>query len=106
MLGQRPKAETDRVFTALSHANRRRLLFELLEAVEDDPIEYTDFALPKNTLHHVHLPKLEEFGYVEANRSEGTIRRGPQWDEIEPLLELVSTYLYEPQSLRGKRVET
>lgn len=108
MLGQRPKAEeADKVFNALTHANRRRLLFELYAATEDDCINYTDLSLPENTLYHVHLPKLEEFGYVEKDRTEETVQRGPQWEEIEPLLELLSSHLSElPESLRGRSKET
>lgn len=36
-----------------------------------------------------HLPKLEEAGYIEWDRESGTISKGPRFDEIEPILELM-----------------
>lgn len=44
--------------------------------VEDDLIEN-------------HLPALEEAGYIEWDRESGTISKGPRFDEIEPVLELM-----------------
>lgn len=112
MLGHRPNAdETDNALNALSHPSRRRLLFELYEEVtsgEGDSIDYTDisqFRAEERYLrfYHVHLPKLEEFGYIRWNEPEKTIQKGPLWDEIEPLLELIYTHLSElPPFLQGK----
>nr|WP_218153825.1 hypothetical protein [Halopelagius inordinatus] len=41
-------------------------------------------------LRHVHLPKLEESGLIEWNRESGAVARGPEFEEIEPLLELLA----------------
>lgn len=112
MMGHRLNAEkTDRALTALSHACRRRLLFELYEEVnsgEGESISYTDIA-PFGTekrrisLNHAHLPKLEEDGYITWNESAKTITKGPRWEEIEPLLELIHSNLYElPPFLQGR----
>lgn len=111
MLGYRSNAEeTDRVLNALSHVCRRRLLFELYEEVNSggaESITYPDIPLfeaekRRTALYHSHLPKLEAFGYVEWNEAEETIRTGPRWKEIEPLLDLIHSHLYElPPSLRG-----
>ncbi|WP_431357866.1 hypothetical protein [Halobaculum rarum] len=55
------------------------------------------------SLYHTHLPKLEKFGYIKWNEAEKTIQRGPQWEEIEPLLELIHSHLCElPPFLQGK----
>lgn len=109
MLGHRLDAEeTDRALTALSHACRRRVLFELYEEGNEGGIDYTDIT-PLATergrivLYHVHLPKLDESGYIERNEPDETIRKGPRWDEIEPLLELIHSHLRElPAFLQGQ----
>lgn len=112
MLGhKRNAAETDRALEALSHPCRRRLLFELYEEVNSRSgaaINYTNtrsFDIEKGRirLYHSHLPKLEGAGYIEWNKAEKTIQRGPRWDEIEPLLELIHSHLYElPRFLQGR----
>jgi hypothetical protein len=43
-------------------------------------------------LVHVHLPKLADRGYISWNREENTISKGPNWDDIAPLLELIDTH--------------
>lgn len=40
--------------------------------------------------HHVHLPKLEEAGFIRWERSDHHVFRGPAFDRFEPLLELLS----------------
>lgn len=116
MLGYKPTAkETDRALNALSHSCRRRLLFKLYEEVnlgERESITYTGIT-PFGTerrrirLHHSHLPQLEECEYIRWNKAEETIRTGPRWEEIEPLLELVYAHLYElPPSLGGKSTDS
>ncbi|MGQ4555611.1 DUF7344 domain-containing protein [Halobellus sp. GM3] len=111
MLAQRPNTEkTDYALDALSHICRRRLLFELYEEVnsgEGESINYTGIPLLRTErrrilLHHAHLPKLEELGYINWKEGEQTIQKGPRWDEIEPLLELIYSHLDElPPFLRG-----
>lgn len=39
---------------------------------------------------HVHLPKLEEEGLIDWNRESNVVARGPDFEEIEPLLELLA----------------
>lgn len=41
---------------------------------------------------HNHLPELEEAGYIEWNREAGTVSKGPFFEEIKPLLELIETH--------------
>jgi len=40
-------------------------------------------------MHHNHLPKLVEASFVDWNRGENVLRRGPRFDEIAPLIELI-----------------
>jgi len=41
-------------------------------------------------LEHVHLPKLDEAGFIEWERDTDTIRRGPLFDKVEPVLQLLA----------------
>ena len=101
MLGHRPNAEeTDRALNALSNACRRRLLFELYQQVDsgEGSVDYTDIPLfraerRRVRLYHCHLPKLEAAGYIEWDEAEQTVRKGPRWDKIEPLLDLIHSHL-------------
>ncbi|GAA5064720.1 hypothetical protein ACFFQF_17260 [Haladaptatus pallidirubidus] len=44
----------------------------------------------KIALHHVHLPRLEDHGIIVWNREAEAVTKGPQFDEIEPLLEVLT----------------
>lgn len=93
----------DRAVNALGHRYRRRLLVALLDhnpQDEDDAQEaedalgtvagaQSDAELIETELIHNHLPRLEELGYITWDREAGDIGRGPNWDEIEPLLRLL-----------------
>ncbi len=37
-------------------------------------------------MHHVHLPKVADHGFVCWDRETGTVTKGPQFDDIRPLL--------------------
>jgi hypothetical protein len=91
----------DRALEALRHPYRRRVLRlvtepprpgeplsvgRLVDAVDDPP----DAA--RVALYHVHLPRLAEAGYVEWDRSHGTVRRGPALDEVAPVLRALDDY--------------
>lgn len=43
----------------------------------------------KVQLFHSHLPQLNEVGYIEWDPVTETIRRGPNFESIAPLLELM-----------------
>lgn len=101
----------DRTLTALSHVCRRRLLFELyrdLNSGDGAAINYTEITPFRNEtwrirLYHVHLPKLEEFGYITWNEADEIIRTGPEWDELEPILEFIYAHHRDlPLVLQGK----
>lgn len=110
MLGHSRNGVADEILDTLSHPIRRRLLFSLYEQGQDA----SELSLHRvsglafeeeNTqaaLSHVHLPKLAEKGYVRYDGDEHTITKGPEWDQIEPLLRLVHTHLNElPHPIRG-----
>jgi len=87
----------DSHLNALGHVDRRRLLLTLLHAntdgdrpVEIDQMEYdTAERSLELSMHHVHLPKLEDKGLVDADAETHSVRRGPRFGEIKPLLELL-----------------
>ena len=82
---------------AVSHVDRRRLLLTLLHAntdgnrpVEIDQIESdTAERSLELSMHHVHLPKLEDKGLVDGDADTHSVMRGPRFGEIKPLLELL-----------------
>lgn len=89
----------DEAFDALRNVHRRRLLLNLrhgrvsrlggatrvvADGGDNDPERL------EVELFHLHLPKLERAGYVTWDRESGAIDAGPQFDEIEPLLELLA----------------
>jgi hypothetical protein len=92
----------DGAFEALADADRRLLLSQLAVAsdreeplsVPGDVVERVEQGADRQAValrfHHVHLPKLTELGYVAWDQSTGTVRPGPAFDELEPLLAVVT----------------
>lgn len=90
----RPGAGRERVDEMLEfladHKRRAALLLLKRGAVESESdLLYRGKKETKAALVHTHLPKLAEAGYIEWDRESGTIEKGPAFDEIEPLLELI-----------------
>lgn len=108
------ECQVDDIFDALSDIHRRKLLVDLLEhnpqtvetmskasrdvskmsegfkqdyLASDDGIGAADKGHVR--LHHVHLPMLAENGFVEWNREENTVVKGPEFEVIRPVLELL-----------------
>ncbi|WP_345783346.1 DUF7344 domain-containing protein [Natrialbaceae archaeon AArc-T1-2] len=54
--------------------------------------ENEEATVLKTELVHSHLPKLAEMGYITWDRNTNEISKGPKWDEIEPLLELIDNH--------------
>jgi hypothetical protein len=91
----------DRMFDVLRHPYRRRILMLVSEhnprdenefSVDDLATEDDDLELLTTELYHTHLPKLADAGYIEWNEEDHTIRRGPNFDEIAPLLRLMTDH--------------
>jgi len=88
----------DELFDALSHPYRRRILTRLRKR---NPREEADFSAAELAddadeidrlvleIHHQHLPKLAEAGFLDWDREEDVITRGPRFDEIAPLIDLM-----------------
>lgn len=79
---------------ALGHVDRRQLLVALLDANSgnDLPVEIdnsergTGFQL---SMYHIHLPKLQNYGFVDADLDRYVVTTGPRFEEIRPFLELL-----------------
>ena len=89
------------MFDALAHPYRRRILLLVSErnprdedevSVEDLATEDDDLELLTVELYHTHLPKLAAAGYVEWDEEGHTIRRGPKFDAIAPLVCLMDDH--------------
>ncbi|MDQ2049377.1 hypothetical protein RBH26_02645 [Natronolimnohabitans sp. A-GB9] len=103
--------EDDDVFDALADGQRRQLLVDLLDSdlrrvselsdTSQELIEAHDALLdqflsgqleiPEADMeliqnHHVHLPKLAEYGFIEWNPEDCLVARGPRFDELKPVL--------------------
>lgn len=98
MVGTRPYS---RAFEALANSYRRQLLLALLEENPGDDDEFaprdllgegttTDARAPTRLESiHVHLPKLADMGFIEWDHDAGELSRGPNWEQIAPLLRML-----------------
>lgn len=81
----------------LSHSHRRRIItrlhdrnprnedeFELEELTGDDELDNETLALIHN-----HLPKLAEADFINWNQEQQLVTRGPRFEVIAPLIELM-----------------
>ncbi len=76
---------------ALAHVERRRCLLTLLD--RDRPVEVATAVAGtpaltdrRAALRDVHLPKLVALGLVDWDPRTRLVRKGPTFDEVEPLL--------------------
>ncbi|MCU4802303.1 transcriptional regulator [Halobacteria archaeon HArc-gm2] len=88
----------DRLFDALKSIDRRRLLLLLSDhhpevdaapSLPEIAPENGDYTRYVTGMIHKHIPKLADYGYVDWNPAERVVRRGPQFDEVAPVLELL-----------------
>ena len=94
----------DDCFDALANIHRRRVLIALL----DNNPQRDDVAVPEDVhdgekalealqieLYHIHLPRLEEAGFIHWNPDTHEVVKGPRFDKIRPLLELIRDHADE-----------
>lgn len=90
----------NRSFAILAHPYRRRILLLVGQHDPRDEAEFSvddltaddDLKLLTTELYHVHLPKLVDAGYIDWDADTETIRRGPNFGEIAPLLHLMTEH--------------
>lgn len=90
---------TNNMCDALTNEHRRKLLVALLEKnlQDDDPpiptgVDAGTLEIEHRlqiTMYHTHLPKLEDYGFIRWDKASHEIDKGPQFEEIRPLLEFV-----------------
>lgn len=90
----------DTVFESLSHRHRRVILSRLREqcpvsesAVLEELSRPDDKA--RIQMRHQHLPKLMRAGYVHWDQQSNELSRGPYFEEVARVLELVSKHADE-----------
>jgi hypothetical protein len=91
----------DEPLRLLSTRLRRLVLLELRRnprtttvssVAESVAVDTSDAAL---SLQHCHLPKLADHGYVDWDRDTDELSRGPQFEEVDALLELFEDHADE-----------
>ncbi|WP_436931998.1 DUF7344 domain-containing protein [Halosimplex halobium] len=90
----------DDMVDTLAHVQRRKLLVALLEhnPQDDTPVVIADSESESDaverlvSMQHVHLPKLADYGFIEWNEDTHEVMKGPNFDEIRPLLELLDNH--------------
>lgn len=91
------KQSFDTMVEALLNVQRRKLLIALLEhnpqddlpgVIADDESE-SDAVERLVAMNHVHLPKLEGHGFIVWDQANNEVHKGPNFDQIRPLLELL-----------------
>jgi hypothetical protein len=89
------------LFEVLSHSVRRKILVELADHNPRTEAEFeteefvADAGNPDSSeieLHHIHLPKLADSGFINWDSETETITRGPRFSEIEPLLVVIDNH--------------
>jgi hypothetical protein len=95
----------DRALAALRDPHRRTILRGLwqgwIDSETDAMVRGVDPETVETELRRTHLPMLEEEGIIEWNRETGEISKGPNFEDIEPLLELMEEHADElPPSWR------
>lgn len=93
----------DDMVDALADVQRRKLLTALLEhnPQDDAPVAVADSNSESDaverlvSMQHVHLPKLVDYGFIEWNKETHEVIKGPNFEKIRPLLELLDDHQEE-----------
>lgn len=101
MMSEVRSVSFDDMVDALADVQRRKLLLALLEhnPQDDSPAAVggseSDALEHLSTMNHVHLPKLADYGFIEWDREKHEVSKGPNFDEIRPLLEMLDRHADE-----------
>jgi hypothetical protein len=90
----------DDIVDALANIQRRMVLVRLLRNNPhgDRKITVTDSSSGEATverpvaMHHTHLPRLVDHGFITWDEEANEVARGPNFDEIRPVLELLDEH--------------
>lgn len=89
------ESSLDDAFRALAHDTRRQVLFRLMgpdsnpkiSIPEEVHVGSSDIEELHSTLHHHHLPLLNDLEFVTWDEEVRTVSRGAEFDVIRPVLE-------------------
>jgi hypothetical protein len=84
----------DEALAALADPYRRRILVSLLNGSSKVDQIANGGNRPDRfeiLMHHVHLPRLEDGGFVRRDDGTREIVHGPRFEELRPLLELLES---------------
>ena len=81
----------DEQLEAVAHVERRRLLIALLEEspltnVPDESEDDAETRTRRIGMRHNHLPRLDDYGFVQWDQGNGLVARGPEFETIRPLV--------------------
>lgn len=87
----------DELLVHLSDPTRRSILLILAEQNSHSTDEFTSVdydtdiadALFEAEVRYDHLPQLVRAGFIEWNREFDTVTRGPNFDQVRPLITLI-----------------
>ena len=95
----------DTLFDTLSHHVRREVIRYFEQEVEDDTATLRELVVTVSeqttqvesqrtqlSLEQVHLPKLADAGFISWDHETGVVTRGPRFDEVRPLIELLDRH--------------
>lgn len=85
------QARLDGVFEVLTHSERRKLLVALANKTSDG-ISIDSSEMPESRwieLNHVHLPKLDDLGFVTWDAESHVITKGLRFKELQPMLSFI-----------------
>lgn len=90
----------DDMVDALADVQRRKLMTALLvhNPQNDSPVVIADSDKDADDLgrlvsmNHVHLPKLVDYGFITWDEETHEVAKGPNFDEIRPLVELLDNH--------------
>jgi len=80
------------LFSILSDVRRRQILVVLLEASPGESVDLEEIptvSQARTETRHVHLPKLDDSGFVDWDRDSGHVSRGPAFEEGAPVVRLL-----------------
>lgn len=100
----------DQLHEALASQERRMIIYSLEDVPEERRIPLPEAAMtpgssqdPEKTairLEHNHLPKLAEAGYVRWELDPFCVQRGPHFEEVEMMFNLIHDSIDQfPESL-------
>lgn len=96
MATESQKRPFDELLDVLGHVQRRKLLCALLthNPQKDEPIVADDDSPDEEftqlvAMRHVHLPKLEDYGFISWDRESNEVSKGPNFEDIRPILLLL-----------------